>query len=213
MKILGLDLSTHIGYSVLCSEKGLLEHGTFDIPRQGHSSEQPMDYAFYKNAEIAAAFAHKMYIENKPDFIYIEQTNAGSNRFSQKQLEFIHCMILAWGEANLPEKIIEKIRYVDTSAWRAHLKIRLSKEQSKHNKAVREARKKGQKIVGGVTRGKITSKHLAVWWSNQTFGLKLKLKDNDAADAIAVAHYGLNKESTPTVKITPEELFTKAFVK
>lgn len=215
MKILGLDLSTHIGYAVLCSEKGLLEHGTLHVPKIVTDSNYPEDYILYKRAELAAAIVHDLYVQNSPDKVIIEETNLGRNRFDQKLLEFIHCLVLAWAEGNSPEKIVDKIRYVDSSAWRKALDLRLSKEQSKHNKSVKEAKKQKKKLSGGLARGKIGKKHLSVWWCNQTFGLKLKLKDNDMADAICLAMYGLKKETQFKVstKISPEELYEKAFKK
>lgn len=134
-----------------------------------------------------------------PDFIYIEQTNLGKNRESQKLLEFIHCSVLYILHK---EGYGQKIRYVDTSAWRSKLKVRMTKEDSAHNKLVKAK----------AIRGKITTKHLAVRWVNDKYDLNLKLKDNDIADAISVATYGFIYEKQNKPKITEktiEDLFAK----
>ena len=48
----------------------------------------------------------------------------------------------------------------------------------------------------GEIRGKITPKHLAVRWANDIYNKKLKIKDNDIADALAIATCGIIKEKT-----------------
>jgi hypothetical protein len=62
--------------------------------------------------------------------------------------------------------------------------IRLSTNDKKNNKLVREGKK----------RGKVTSKHLSVRWANEKYSLSLKIKDNDIADALAIAACGLLRE-------------------
>ena len=66
---------------------------------------------------------------------------------------------------------------MDPSQWRKILEMRLSKEQKENNKLVSK----------GVKRGRITKKHLSVEMANARFNLKLKLKDNDIADACNLA--------------------------
>jgi len=182
MKVLSLDLSTKTGFAVLTDGK-LETYGTYV---EGKSVSVPAvcsridAYSYIYRAKKIAQFCITMALKHNPDIIAIEETNRGRARFSQKQLEFVHYAVLdALNVGNLPSKI----SYVDTSAWRSGLKIYLSKDQRAHNKAVRQKK----------VRGKLTSKHLSVNYVNAFFGLALKLKDNDAADAINIALFIFNK--------------------
>ena len=142
------------------------------------------DFALLKSAIGLADRLMQLVAQYAPDRIYIEQTNGGRFRTSQKQLEFIHCAFL--------QRLIEQhnlVRYVDTSRWRSMLNIKLTKDQRKHNKLVKIKQ----------ARGKITPKHLAVIWANETYGLTLLKKDHDIADALCIATYGYCVESRPQV--------------
>lgn len=193
MRILGLDMSTKTGYAVLDNgtlvDKGLI---TADSkPTDGFLKGLVEDYTFLSDAHWISTRIAKLI--GGIDYIYIEQTNIGKNRTSQKQLEFVHCMVLN----NLRKlSVADRVRYVDTSAWRSELKVRMTKDDTKHNKLV-----KAKKI-----RGKITTKHLAVRWANETYGLDLLLKDNDIADAIAVATYGNIYENKPTPSVSEQDV-------
>lgn len=184
MKVLGLDMSTKVGFAIVDSETGLSAHGTHIL-----DASTPLEYNVlipeYKQiyqatriAEWISGFVKK----HEPDLILIEQTNAGAFRSSQKQLEFIHYAVLSALKAINCEF---KVQYIDTSAWRSILGIKLNKDQRDHNKAVKA------KTAGG----KVTPKHLAVQWVNQKYNLSLLLKDNDAADAICIATAGAQKHS------------------
>jgi Holliday junction resolvasome RuvABC endonuclease subunit len=190
MKVLGLDLSLHCGWAIIDNGKRV-ESGTVDHDRLVHP-QQPgcvEDYDAIVTAMAIADTADRLSKKYLPDLIYVEQTNGSAFRNSQKLLEFIHYAVLA-------RLVPRKVRYIDTSRWRSELKIRLSKDQKKHNAAVRE----------GKIRGKVTSKHLAVQWANQTFNLKLKVKDNNEADALAVAYAGYLETQKP--KLVPVNLDT-----
>ncbi len=182
MKILGLDMSTKTGYAVLAdgvlTSMGLLKEEPVTIPGLAE------DYSVHRRAVNMAEKVWQLVNKERPDLIVIEQTNAGRFRSSQKQLEFIHCLVL---QALLLNGFESRVRYVDTSAWRSALSIKLTKEQRKHNKLVKAKS----------ARGKVTPKHLAVSHVNQTFGLSLKMKDNDIADAICLAEYGQVDLSRP----------------
>lgn len=135
------------------------------------------DFSFLTKANLIAKQVFALYSKYDPDYVYIEQTNSGSFRTTQKLLEFIHFAVL-----NQFDKtgFATKVKYVDTSAWRSLLKIHLSKEDKVNNKLVKQKKK----------RGKVTAKHLSVRWANKTFDLQLKQKDNDIAEALAVAMVG-----------------------
>jgi len=158
------------------------------------------DYHYVDNADRTSNSIVFLIKKYKPDYIYIEQTNQGRNRTSQKQLEFLHYSALKGIDGC---GLAERVRYVDSSAWRKHLKVKLSPEDRKHNKLVKSK----------LARGKITLKHKAVEWANDLYSLKLILKDNDIADALALVTYGINKEDKKNPIITAsdiEELFGKS---
>lgn len=195
MKIIGLDCSTKTGYAVIDNGK-LTEYGL--IKSDDFPNEFMEDIKLLKRAEFQAMEMAALLEKINPDLIVIEQTNAGKFRTSQKQLEFIHCLLLV---ACSDIGVIEKIRYVDTSAWRRGLNIKLDADQRIHNKQVKQ----------GAVRGKITPKHLAVAYVNQEFNLKLKLKDNDIADALCLARYGQGLFKQKTIIIPEKVDFNSAF--
>jgi len=173
--ILGLDISKHTGFAIL-KDGEILSSGTFDVDCKKHTN-LVNEYNYIEESITLANFVLKLINDFNIDKIYIEQTNRGINRHSQKELEFLHYGIL---KRIFDKSVPEKVNYVDTSAWRSLLKIRFSKEQKQHNKEVRSKKK----------RGKITTKHLVVNWVNLTFNKELILKDNNEADAVAIAYYG-----------------------
>ncbi|NBP13504.1 hypothetical protein EBU95_03780 [bacterium] len=177
MIVLGLDVSKHTGFAIFGSN-GILTSGTFDVDCR-KKTNLVNEYNYIEESLILSEFVLKLVQENKIDKIFIEQTNRGINRHSQKELEFLHYGILKRLHENGHQ---EKVSYVDTSTWRSALAIRLSKDQKKHNKEVKSKKK----------RGRITTKHLVVNWANTTFNKELILKDNNEADAIAIAFYGFN---------------------
>lgn len=183
MKILGLDMSTSCGWAVL-EDLVLVAKGLINVKEDfnpDRMKQEVEDYQFIDKAKLVADGIAELVLTQRPDAIYIEQTNSGSFRTSQKMLEFIHFEVLS----RLREiEYSTKVRYVDTSAWRARHAIYMSKEDKKNNKMVSQGKK----------RGRITKKHLAVRWANETFSLTLKLKDNDIAEALAIASYGHSKE-------------------
>ena len=177
MRVLGLDLSTKSGYAVI--EDGQLIGDQFGVIRiPAVTTHRLEDMNLLLRSRQMATELDKLILKYRPDFIYVEQTNRGRARGTQKQLEFIHYAFLYECAENLG--VADTVRYIDTSRWRSELKIWLSGDQRKHNKLVKNK----------LARGKITAKHLAVAWTNQTYGLALKLKDNDIADAICIAHCG-----------------------
>jgi hypothetical protein len=180
VKVLGLDISTHTGYAIV-QDAQLLDSGVYHV----ELSRMPVpllgayavceEFAFMAEAQILGSFIAALLDNDGPfDAVAIEQTNLGRSRTDQKRLEFLHFGVLAaLLEAGLPHLV----QYIDSSRWRSFLQIRLNKDQRAHNKSVRAKK----------ARGKITNKHLAVAWANSTYGKSLLLKDNDQADAIAIA--------------------------
>ena len=177
MKLLGLDISTKTGFAVI-NDEALSDYGLIKSKIDASDDFSYLDKALDLGNSIGALIE-----KHRPDKIIIEQTNQGRFR-TQKLLEFIHMAVLLRISAL---NLRSRVQYIDTSRWRSILKIRLTKEQRLHNKAVK------QKLA----RGKITSKHLAVLWVNNKFGMKLKLKDNDIADAICLC-CAINETKKPT---------------
>lgn len=177
MKILGLDISTKTGFAIIEDGK-LLSYGLIKpdkVPALGYVP----DLDFVLNARnIALHLGHLIKVHN-PDHVYIEQTNSGRFRTSQKELEMIHCCFLEH-VYDFNGSMIPNVHYVDTSRWRSVIGLRMTKEQKKHNKEVKQKTR----------RGKITPKHLVVEWANRTYSLGFKKKDHDIADSCAIATYG-----------------------
>lgn len=194
MRILGLDISSKTGFALLDDGK-LVEYGLLVAP--AISDHSLFDLNILKRAKDSADQMESLIKRLNPDLIFVEQTNSGRFRVSQKGLEFTHCLFLL---KILEQKYQDKMFYVDTSKWRSTLKIKLSKDDRDHNKKVR-----AKKI-----RGKITPKHLAVAWANENFSLELKLKDNDIADAICIAQFGVlnEKKISPASSISTDDVLS-----
>lgn len=176
-------MSTSCGWAIL-DDGVIYDKGLINVKDDFNPDVSIMqDFWFIAKADKVSYEIRKLVCQFSPDFVYIEQTNSGSFRTSQKMLEFIHYSVL---KMMLELGLAATVRYVDTSAWRAKHKIFMSKDDKKNNKMVKDGKK----------RGKITKKHLAVRWANDTYTLALKLKDNDIAEALAIASYGFSKERT-----------------
>lgn len=196
MKILCIDLSLHCGYAVLEGDEispnpKLTAYGTLHYEGKSTKERNNYPWSYLDVTEDHAVNVVGLVISQEPDVVVIEETNKGKNRYSQKMLEFLHHSLLRKLE------VIKKIRpfkvvYLDTSAWRSTLGIWMSKEQKKINAKINKANREGgdkkarevKKALG--VKGKFNKKHVAIAHANATFGLSLKVKDNDAADAICL---------------------------
>lgn len=190
MKIFAIDLSTHCGWAVLegeiSSKPKLIQQGTLHLGKGVKDfGPYPMNYMRAARAQIAALL--DLYAgQGAVDVIVIEETNGSKNRYTQKLLEFLHYRFIEAFCGATP------IVYLDTSSWRKACGIWLTKEQKKANaklsKAKRAAAAAGTKLdkkALGI-KGKITKKHAAVNYVNAEYGLQLKVKDNDAAEAVCL---------------------------
>lgn len=191
MKILTLDISSKTGWAVLVGEPG--PDAKPEIIAKGRTTLQDLgfvnvaaagDYpwSFITVAHMIAEAVDRFYREHQPDVIVIEDTSESRNRYAQKLLEFIHCIVLQ-KFAGLRRDLIV---YVPVGYWRSALELRLSKDDKKNNAAISKAKKEGvaKKDLG--LKGKVTKKHLALRFVDLHYGLKLKVKDNDIADAICL---------------------------
>ncbi len=192
IKILALDISSHAGYAVVeveGEEKKLIGYGIVE-KKAGVKEYGPYPWSYLEVANEVANALMDLVQEHNPDVVVIEETNLGKNRYAQKLLEFIHATFLELASNRLTHN---QVVYISSSAWRSALGLQMTKEQKKANaklaKAKKEAQASGAKLdkkALGV-RGKVTKKHLAVEHANKVFDLKLKVKDNDIADAICLA--------------------------
>lgn len=204
MRILALDYSTHAGWAFFEQSEGspaeLQKHGTLHAGcalKDAGDREYPWNYLAL--AEHQAAQVHMELIEKfNPHVIVIEETNGSKNRYTQKLLEFLHAILLDDINNAFPSV---KVVYVNTNDWRSNLGIWLTKEQKRNNaklsKAKSEAKRNGKKLDKkklGIA-GKVTKKHAAIAYVNDRFGFKLKVKDNDAAEAICIGLAYLNNVS------------------
>lgn len=191
MKILCLDISTKTGWAVLRGEPAdgvvpeVVVHGRLTLQALGLANVAAAgDYpwGFLGVGHLFADAFDRLYREHQPDAIVIEDTSESRNRYAQKLLEFIHCIVLQ-KFAGLRHDLIV---YIPVGYWRSALELRLNKDDKKNNAAISKAKKEGvaKKDLG--LKGRVTKKHLALRFVAATFGLKFKVKDNDIADAICL---------------------------
>lgn len=130
MKVIALDLSTSSGVSIFESGK-LIDYTVIKHKVKGNNSSEDYPYNYLDMADQIALKVCACILAAKPDYVVIEETNKGKERFRQKQLEFIHSAV-ARSIRKLDHKV--KIRYIDTSAWRNILSISLNSDQREQNK-------------------------------------------------------------------------------
>jgi len=183
MRVLALDISTCTGWALLEGEPGqlpkILKTGIIQVDKV----EGAYPWNFVARCFDATSQMLTLTKELAPDLVVIEEVNMGKARFSQKVLDWLHCLYLfpLWKEGS-----VLPVKYVNTSDWRRKLGATLTKEDKKLNAKVRALKKAGNKegLRALGVRGKIGKKHVAIRYVNQTFGLQLRAKDDDIADAI-----------------------------
>lgn len=154
-------------------------------------SNHPNDFMTFVNDyidELIEEINNRVWFENL-DLIVIEQTNKGRDRWKQKLLEWLHydlCLRLMY-------RTKVKIAYIDTMEWRKILEIKVSKEEKRENRKIRkhnlEAKETGETLIRGIVK----DKDVAIKFCEDTFGLTMKKKDNNVADAICVGYAYLKK--------------------
>ena len=131
--------------------------------------------------------------------IVVEESNPGREVYSQKKLEFLHYALIK--SAHLREI---PVVYIRTGEWRRLVEARQNAEEKRVNgKIYRSKQKRNAAIdadsslsdeqkkklkaapikIDGKVAGRRGRKHVSVRLANELFGLQLKLKDEDAADA------------------------------
>lgn len=130
MKVLGLDLSTSTGVSRFVGDKLQgYSNITSKVDGSYKSKQYPMNYI-----EMAEDIGLKVAVEImdfEPDYIVIEETNDGRDRYKQKMLEFIH---FAVNKAinNLDKKPL--VIYINFSYWKKILGIGMNSDQRIQNR-------------------------------------------------------------------------------
>lgn len=193
LRVLALDISTSAGWCLLDGEKGvtpkILGSGTVVNPT-GLKEMGKYPWNYIAGARLMTSKLIELIEANTCDVIVIEETNMGRNRYSQKILEFLHCLLLDYFKANgyVPA---EKVFYINTSDWRKILGIHMTKVDKAQNIKVKRLKRINTEESKAILkeaglRGKMTKKHLAIRWANETYGLELRPKDDDIADALAL---------------------------
>lgn len=127
-----------------------------------------------------------------PDVLVIEETCAGSKGvYTQKILEFTHFLVAKF----IKETKIRAI-YLLTGEWRSQVGCLMTKEESKHNKAVTKYKAEhGTKIAyneAGKRIGRLTKKHINIRRANEVFekflSKPLRKKDEDTADSLLLGY-------------------------
>lgn len=199
MKVLGLDISTSAGWASQVDAQPVI-YGYHELDKTVHEYG-PYPWNYVAASDDMAKFLFAKVEEYDPDVVVIEETNLGKSRYAQKILEFTHRALLVklWEWQMRGDR---KVIYLSSSAWRQALGLVMSKEDKKNNAKLSKAKKlsaeygvKIDKKTLGI-KGKINKKHLALRYVNATYGLQLKVKDNDAADAICLTAAFL-KGATP----------------
>lgn len=180
MRLLALDMSLKTGWS-LWEDGQYLDSGqlvqlhvkNFNV--QLHPEKHP-DYPFnlLPPVRLMVDQISGLILDKSVDFVVCENTVKGRNRNVQRILEFLHYELIS-------EIVVlgykKRFKYIDPSEWRKAVDLKLNNEQKKNNRDVSAGKK----------RGRVTKKHLAVNMVNNlkaTSHLKLRVKDNDIADAV-----------------------------
>lgn len=191
-RILALDISSKTGWSFMTTKDKTLILGAYGQIKaisepEGQYPTNFVDWAyliFNKILELINQFA--------PDVLVIEETCAGSKSvYSQKILEWAHFLVAKFiQETNI------KVCYLLTGEWRVLTNCKMTKEESKHNKKVRDYKKKNKtrlaKDENGKIIGKKTKKHVNIRRANEIFGKflarPLQKKDEDTCDSLLLGY-------------------------
>ncbi len=197
MRVLALDLASTTGYAVLEGNdavQSLVTHGVIARDR-AISFYGVYPWSYLGVTEDSALAIIELVLAQKPDRIVVEETNqTKGSRYAQKYLEFLHRAVLQkiW-ECGLYEDPRTAVAYISTGEWKKALRIKLSKDQAKANRKLKQLKDvskdpevlRAAKKAAGI-RGKVTSKHLSVQYVNTHWGMSLKQQDDDVADAICL---------------------------
>lgn len=195
MRLLSFDVSTKTGFAVIDETDGevkLIERGLLKLPKKV-AEYGPYPWGYLTAVRAMSTMLTEKFLNVAPDVLVIEETNLGRQRYTQKILEFLHHdLLVAISHLVTPCPVY----YLSTSKWRSALGLSFNTADKRNNKLLRKAKDRAE-LVGTAAKlaeekkalgvkGRVTPKHLAVRYVNDKFGLALKIKDNDIADAICL---------------------------
>ncbi len=196
MVVLGLDISTSSGWALRRDGK-IVEYGVLATPLTlAEYGKYPWNYL--QCSTVMASSLMSLVLTYNPDVVVIEEINLGKNRYTQKILEWIHRAIVA----ELRHSVNLEVIYLSSSTWRQALGLTMSKLDKKNNAKLAKAKRLAIELGAKVDKktlgiaGKVNKKHIAIRYVNETYGLKLKVKDDDIADAICLTE-AYEKNATP----------------
>lgn len=184
MKVLALDISTKTGWAVF-EESKPVSWGTL-LPDKGIKDfgKYPFNYVYFAHYLADRIEEFLVRANGYPNLeIVIEETNTSRQNYSQKILEYIHFSLIN----RLGKMGAVHVYYIRTGEWRKATETRLSKEEKSLNAKIARIKKKtGKKLakIDGKVVGRKGRKHVALRVVRETFGIELKRKDEDAADAL-----------------------------
>ena len=196
MKVLALDISTKTGWALLednriNAQPVLLNYGLINTSEEVKKLKKQKEYpwGFFLACAHTADELIDLITKTEAKNIVIEETNPGGrgNRYSQKILEYIHCLLIL----GLDKSDI-KVYYINSSEWRRALGLVLSKDDKKNNKLLKKAKDIAEATKTNLDKtklgikGKVTKKHVAVRWVNERYNKDFKIKDNDTCEAICL---------------------------
>lgn len=191
-RVLALDISTKTGWASMISTKEDIELEAYGTIPAIHMPEGLYPSSFVVWANMCFGEISLLIDRFAPDVLVIEETVAGSKGvYTQKILEFIHFLVAKFiKETNI------KAVYLLTGTWRSEVGCKMTKEESKHNKAVKIYKESNKTKVAynasGKRVGKLTKKHINIRRANEVFGkflsTPLRKKDEDTADSLLLGY-------------------------
>jgi hypothetical protein len=184
MKILAIDMAaSKSGWAIYIDGKPI-RYGTCFIDKE-QSEFGLYPFCFPQYARYAATKLAELVDFEKPSEVILEETNPGKNVYSQKSLEHVH---FAFIEEMDKRKI--SLTYIRTGVWRKLVGAYQNSEEKKLNSKIgrmkiKNGSSKPVKIDGKVV-GKKTRKHVALRRVQELFGFELRMKEQDAAEAILI---------------------------
>jgi len=182
LKFIALDISSCTGYAIF-DDNNLIEYGSITV-KIDKDEKFPFNY-LYTAKTLSQLIINKITSHSIKDII-IEASPGRITRNSQTFLDWIQYPIISFIDNNN-----YTVNYMEIWKWHKLNGIKLTKDELKHNRKVREKKEKGR----------ITAKHLSVRKVNEIFKMTFKLKDHNITDAILIGVAFLREKYGPNIKI------------
>jgi hypothetical protein len=187
VKVLALDISTKTGWAIFEDGKPVSWGTLFPDKELKDFGSYPASYvkwARHLTNRLCSEIVYPFRSANAQEefAVVIEETNASRQNYSQKILEYLHFCICEYFDKCEIVPI-----YVRTGEWRRATESKMSKEEKALNAKIARIKKKtGKKLakIDGKVVGKKGRKHVALRVVHEIFGIELKRKEEDAADAL-----------------------------